>query len=154
MLALFHQRALVTLAVKLAMMDAAQRHRELIRYPAAECARLREPKMVSLAGLPATQGARLTGNEAKMIFVATSGAASPRRGYRLLRCVFAKPGVFAVRRAQERARQLVIDSQNLPIRAVARSPRDRSAGSDGAGIRRIGLGFQHPHPIPECCFDD
>jgi hypothetical protein len=33
-------RALVTLAVKLAMMDAAQRHRELIRYPAAECARL------------------------------------------------------------------------------------------------------------------
>ena len=70
--------ALVTLAVKLAMMDAAQRHRELIRYPAAECARLREPKMVSLAGLPATHGARLTGNEAKMIFVAT--AAQLHRG--------------------------------------------------------------------------
>ena len=33
--------AFVTLAVKLAMVDAAQRHRELIRYPAAECARLR-----------------------------------------------------------------------------------------------------------------
>ena len=64
--------ALVTLAVKLAMMDAAQRHRELIRYPAAECARLREPKMVSLAGLPATHGARLNGNEAKMIFVTTA----------------------------------------------------------------------------------
>jgi hypothetical protein len=28
--------AFVTLAVKLAMVDAAQRHRELIRYPAAE----------------------------------------------------------------------------------------------------------------------
>ena len=53
--------ALVTLAVKLAMMDAAQRHRELIRYPAAECAWLREPKMVSLAGLPPTHGARLDG---------------------------------------------------------------------------------------------
>ena len=63
-------RALVTLTVKLAMMDAAQRHRKLIRYPAAECARLREPKMVGFAGLPATHGARLTGDEAKMIFVA------------------------------------------------------------------------------------
>ena len=64
--------AFVTLAVKLAMVDAAQRHRELIRYPAAECARLREPKMVSLAGLPPTHGARLDGNEAKMIFVAAA----------------------------------------------------------------------------------
>ena len=63
---------LVTLAVKFAMMDAAQRHRELIRYPAAECTWLREPKMVSLAGLPATQGARLTGDEAKMILVTTA----------------------------------------------------------------------------------
>ena len=63
-------QALVTLTVKLAMMDAAQRHRELIRYPAAERARLCEPKMVGLAGLPATHGARLNRNEAKMIFVA------------------------------------------------------------------------------------
>jgi hypothetical protein len=64
--------AFVTLAVKLAMVDAAQRHRELIRYPAAECARLREAKMVSLAGLPPTHDARLNGNEAKMIFVTTA----------------------------------------------------------------------------------
>jgi hypothetical protein len=69
MLALFHH-ALVTLAVKLAMMDPAQRHRELIRYPAAERARLGVTKMVGFAGLPATYGASLTGNEAKMIFVA------------------------------------------------------------------------------------
>ena len=48
--------ALVTLTVELAVMDAAQRHRELIRYPAAECARLRKSNMVSLARLPATQG--------------------------------------------------------------------------------------------------
>ena len=63
-------RPLVTLPVKLAMVDAAQRHRELIRYPAAECARLREPKVVSLAGLPPAYGARLNRNKAKMIFVA------------------------------------------------------------------------------------
>ena len=62
--------ALVTLAVKLAMMDPAQRHRELIRYPAADSAWLREPNVMSLAGLAATHGARLTSNEAKMNFIA------------------------------------------------------------------------------------
>jgi hypothetical protein len=46
--------ALVTPAVKLPVTDAAERHRELIRYPAAECARLREPKMVGFARQPAT----------------------------------------------------------------------------------------------------
>jgi hypothetical protein len=61
--------ALVTLAVKLAMMDAAQRHCELIRYPAAECARLREPKMVGFAGLPTTHRTRLNSDEAKMILI-------------------------------------------------------------------------------------
>ena len=64
--------ALVTLPVKFAMVDAAQRQCELIRYPAAERARLRETKMMSLAGLPPTHGARLNGNEAKMIFVTTA----------------------------------------------------------------------------------
>ena len=62
--------ALITLVVKLAMMDAAQGHRELIRYSAAKCAWLRKTKVVSFAGLPATYGARLNGNEVKMIFVA------------------------------------------------------------------------------------
>jgi hypothetical protein len=56
--------------MKLAMMNAAQWHRELIRYPAAECARLREPKMVSLAGPPPAHDAWLTGDEAKMTFIA------------------------------------------------------------------------------------
>jgi hypothetical protein len=60
------------------MMDAAQRHRELVRHPAPERARLREPKMVSLARLSATQGARLTGDEAEMILVTT--AARLQRG--------------------------------------------------------------------------
>ena len=64
--------ALVTLPVKLAMVDAAQRHCELIRHPTAERARLREAKMVSLARLPPTHGARLNGNEAKMFFVTSA----------------------------------------------------------------------------------
>ena len=55
--------------MKLAVMDAAQRHREFVRYLAAECARLREPKMVGLAGLPAAHGARLNGNEAEVVLV-------------------------------------------------------------------------------------
>jgi len=58
--------------VKFPVMKAAQRHGELIRYPPAECTWLREPKMVSLAGLPPTHDARLNGNEAKMISVTTA----------------------------------------------------------------------------------
>jgi hypothetical protein len=58
--------------MQLAMVDAAQRHGELIRYLAAECARLREAKMVSLAGLPPTHRAGLNGDEPQMIFVTTA----------------------------------------------------------------------------------
>ena len=65
-------RAFVTLAVKLAMMDAAQRNRELIRDPATHCSRLREPKMVGLAWPTATYSARLPCYEAKMMFVTTA----------------------------------------------------------------------------------
>ena len=36
--------------VKFPVVKTTQRHGELIRYPATECARLREPWMVSLAG--------------------------------------------------------------------------------------------------------
>ena len=50
---------LVTLAVNFAMVCAAEWNGELVAYFAAECAGLREPKMVSLAGLPATHCARL-----------------------------------------------------------------------------------------------
>jgi hypothetical protein len=59
-------------AVKLAMMNAAQRHCELIRYLEAECARLCEPQMVGIAGLPATHGARLSANESKVVLVAAA----------------------------------------------------------------------------------
>ena len=51
------------------MMCAAEWNGELVAYLAAECAWLREPKMVSLANLPATQGARLSRYEAKVVFV-------------------------------------------------------------------------------------
>src|SRR3984893_17716697 len=50
---------LVTLAVDFAVMCAAKWTCELVAHLAAECAGLRKPKMVSLARLPATQGARL-----------------------------------------------------------------------------------------------
>jgi len=72
--------ALVTLAVELAMMDAAQRYRELIRYPTAEGARLRVPKMMSLAGLPTTHCARLHRNETKMILVARTAQLHRAKG--------------------------------------------------------------------------
>jgi hypothetical protein len=60
-------RALVALTVELAMMDAAQRHRELIRHFVPKRSRLCEPKVMDLAGLPATNDTRLNSNEAKMI---------------------------------------------------------------------------------------
>jgi hypothetical protein len=58
--------------VKLAMMDPAQRHRELIRYAATERPWLRETDVVSLAGFSAAHGARLASNEPNVIFVATA----------------------------------------------------------------------------------
>ena len=60
----------VALSVKLTMMDPAQRDRELVRNPPAECPRLGIANVVSLAGLPAVNRARLNGNEPQMIFVA------------------------------------------------------------------------------------
>ena len=52
-------RTLVTLAVKLAMVDSAQRHCELIRSSTPKGTRLRIAEMVCLTGLPATHGTRL-----------------------------------------------------------------------------------------------
>ena len=67
-------RAFVASSVELAMMNPAQRNRELIRHPTAESARLREPDVMGLARLPTAHRARLTGNKAQMVFV----AAAPR----------------------------------------------------------------------------
>jgi hypothetical protein len=61
--------SLVTLAVNFAMVCAAEWNGELVAHFAAECARLRKPEMVSLANLPATQGARLSRYEAKVVLV-------------------------------------------------------------------------------------
>ena len=55
--------------MELAVVDAAQRHGEFVRYLEAEGARLGEPKMVGLAGLPAAHGARLHGNKAEVVLV-------------------------------------------------------------------------------------
>ena len=54
------------------MMEAAQRDRVLVRNPASHGPRLREPKMVSLAGRATTDGAWLFADEAQMIFVTTA----------------------------------------------------------------------------------
>src|SRR4030088_2221436 len=64
--------SLIALAVKLTMMDAAQRYCKFIRYLEADRARLREPKMMCVARLPATHRARLGRNEAKVALVATA----------------------------------------------------------------------------------
>src|SRR5262245_22073982 len=65
-------RPFVASSVELAMMNAAQRHCELIRYPTPESARLRKPDVMGLARLATAHRARLTGNKAQMVFVAAA----------------------------------------------------------------------------------
>ena len=61
---------LVHLAIELAMMDAAKRDSELVADLAAKGARLHEPEMVGIAGLPTTHEARQRGDEIEVFFVA------------------------------------------------------------------------------------
>jgi hypothetical protein len=58
------------LPVELTMMYPAKWDCELVRNSASECTWLGIPNVVSLAGLPATDRARLNGNEPEMILVA------------------------------------------------------------------------------------
>ncbi len=55
------------------MMQPTQGNRELIRHATAECSRLGIADVVSLAGLPAANRARLKSNEPQMILVAGAG---------------------------------------------------------------------------------
>jgi len=59
-------------AVKLAVVEAAQRHGELIRNLEAERPRLCESNVMSLAGLTAAHRARLRRYEAEVVFAATA----------------------------------------------------------------------------------
>ena len=56
--------------MNLAMVAAAQWHREFIAHLAAECSALREAHVVGIRRLPATDQARLLGNEPDVIAVA------------------------------------------------------------------------------------
>ncbi len=51
------------------MMDAAQRNGEFVAHLSAHGARLGEPDVVRLAGLPAADGASLRGDEAQVLLV-------------------------------------------------------------------------------------
>src|SRR6516164_5196141 len=54
------------------MMDAAERHRELVARLAAERARLQEPQMMRIGRFTGTQEARLLGDKSKMLLVAVA----------------------------------------------------------------------------------
>jgi hypothetical protein len=62
--------SLVTLAVKLTVMDAMQWYRELVAYPAPERGRLHEAKMMVIGRHPAAHEARLPGYEFPVLLVA------------------------------------------------------------------------------------
>ena len=61
---------LVTSAVDLAMMSAAQRYSELVAYLETKTASLREAQMVGVAGQPFTDQAGLFGDKSKVDLVA------------------------------------------------------------------------------------
>jgi hypothetical protein len=61
-----------------AMVDTAERHRELVAYFAAERTRLREPKMMGIRALPPADQAGLSGDELKVLLVPAWTA--PRSG--------------------------------------------------------------------------
>ena len=60
----------VAAAVNFAVMNAAQRHGELVAHLSAECARLGKAYVVRLAWLPPAHRARLPGDEAQVFLVA------------------------------------------------------------------------------------
>ena len=69
----------ITAAVDLAMVNSAERHRELIAHFAAERPRLRRAKMMGIRGLTAANEAGLRGNELTMVFVADAPRFADRK---------------------------------------------------------------------------
>ena len=80
------------MAMKLAMMSAAQRHRELVADLAAQCAALCKAQVVRVRGLAAANQARLLRNKADMVLVADP--ARLRQGSALL-STMREGGLFA-----------------------------------------------------------
>ena len=60
------------------MMDAAERHRELVARLAAQGPRLHEPKMMRVGRLATTEEAGLLGDIAKVRFVAIAAGSGNR----------------------------------------------------------------------------
>ena len=60
------------------MMDAAERHRELVARLTAQCPRLHEPKMMRVGRLATTEEAGLLGDIAKVRFVAIAAGSGNR----------------------------------------------------------------------------
>ena len=58
--------------MQIAVMDAAERHRELITDPAPKCPRLTKPDMVGIRGSPAAEEARLRAHEVSMRLIPPS----------------------------------------------------------------------------------
>ena len=69
----------VAAAVDLAMVNTAERHRELVAHFATERPRLRRSKMMGIRGLTATDKAGLRGNKLTMRFVADASRFADRK---------------------------------------------------------------------------
>ena len=62
-------RGFIAAAMDLAVVSSAQRYGELVADLAAECLKLRKPKMMGVRGLTAADQARLFGDEPDMVLV-------------------------------------------------------------------------------------
>jgi hypothetical protein len=71
--------AFIAAAVDLAMVNTAERHRELVADFATERARLGRAKMMGIRGLPAADKAGLRGDEPTMFFVADAPRFADRK---------------------------------------------------------------------------
>jgi hypothetical protein len=69
---------LIAGAMQVTVMDAAERHRELIAHFAAQRARLHEAQMMGIAGLAPTDQAGLPGHVAQMVLVAIAARCGDR----------------------------------------------------------------------------
>src|SRR5262249_56908205 len=101
------------------MMDAAERHRELVARLAAQGPRLHEPKMMRVGRLATTEEAGLLGDIAKVRFVAIAAGGGDRpRG-------FFGGGWLIIARGRARARRFV---SPLPRTVKRATPNRRARG--------------------------
>jgi hypothetical protein len=130
----------IAAAVDLAMVNTAERHRELVAYFATECTRLRKPKMIGIRGLTPTDEAGLRGDELTMFFVAVASRFADRKHAFVdaatdatARVVFELARGFS-RIVGGRADRIAIDAAGAdlgspaPFDGVVETDHDRAAG--------------------------